>query len=183
MDKSPDAFRSIGEVSRLVGVAPHVLRYWETQFSQLSPVKRGDGRRYYRPDDVRLAAGLCQIMREEGMSIRGAKRMIAADRGVKLRGIGAGRLGESLGENLASRPAPSPEAAPARGAGQPPRPASAPGNGAQGADHPAQPMGAGRPALLVRLCASAGQLRRLETTGVTLPRDAVSLRQTIRATI
>ena len=49
MSKSPDAFRSIGEVSRLVGVAPHVLRYWESQFSQLSPVKRADGRRYYRP--------------------------------------------------------------------------------------------------------------------------------------
>ena len=79
MSKSPDAFRSIGEVSRLVGVAPHVLRYWESQFSQLSPVKRADGRRYYRPDDVRLAAGLCQVMREEGLSIRGAKRLITAE--------------------------------------------------------------------------------------------------------
>lgn len=95
MEKSPDAFRSIGEVSRLVGVAPHVLRYWETQFSQLSPVKRGDGRRYYRPDDVRLVAGLCQVMREEGLSIRGAKRLIAADRGTGLRRIGAARLGEA----------------------------------------------------------------------------------------
>lgn len=98
MSKSPDAFRSIGEVSRLVGVAPHVLRYWESQFSQLSPVKRADGRRYYRPDDVRLAAGLCQVMREEGLSIRGAKRLISADRGANLREIGAARLGEMLGE-------------------------------------------------------------------------------------
>lgn len=95
MDKSPDAFRSIGEVSRLVGVAPHVLRYWETQFSQLSPVKRGDGRRYYRPDDVRLVAGLCQVLREEGLSIRGAKRLITGDRGAGLRQIGAARLGEA----------------------------------------------------------------------------------------
>lgn len=94
MVKSPDAFRSIGEVSRLVGVAPHVLRYWEGQFTQLSPVKRADGRRYYRPDDVRLVAGLCQVMREEGMSIRGAKRLITADRGAGLREIGAARLGE-----------------------------------------------------------------------------------------
>ena len=86
MSKSPDAFRSIGEVSRLVGVAPHVLRYWESQFSQLSPVKRADGRRYYRPDDVRLAAGLCQVMREEGLSIRGAKRLITADRGASVFG-------------------------------------------------------------------------------------------------
>ena len=109
MQKSPDAFRSIGEVSRLVGVAPHVLRYWEAQFSQLSPVKRADGRRYYRPDDVRLAAGLCQVLREEGLSIRGAKRLIAADRGAGLREIGAARLGEVLGGDAdAPRPAPAP---------------------------------------------------------------------------
>ena len=108
MSKSPDAFRSIGEVSRLVGVAPHVLRYWESQFSQLSPVKRADGRRYYRPDDVRLAAGLCQVMREEGLSIRGAKRLMAADRGANLREIGAARLGEMLGE---ASPGPAPVAA------------------------------------------------------------------------
>ena len=104
MTKSPDAFRSIGEVSRLVGVAPHVLRYWESQFSQLSPVKRSDGRRYYRPDDVRLVAGLCQVMREEGMSIRGAKRLIAADRGDGLRQIGAMRLGEALGDASTDMP-------------------------------------------------------------------------------
>lgn len=109
MQKSPDAFRSIGEVSRLVGVAPHVLRYWEAQFTQLSPVKRADGRRYYRPDDVRLAAGLCQVLREEGLSIRGAKRLIAADRGAGLRDIGAARLGEVLGgDGDAPRPPPAP---------------------------------------------------------------------------
>ena len=79
MDKSPDAFRSIGEVARLVGVAPHVLRYWETQFSQISPVKRSDGRRYYRLDDVLLAAGICESLREEGLTIRGARRLIAQD--------------------------------------------------------------------------------------------------------
>lgn len=115
MDKSPDAFRSIGEVSRLVGVAPHVLRYWETQFTQLSPVKRGDGRRYYRPDDVRLVAGLCQVLREEGLSIRGAKRLITGDRGAGLRQIGATRLGEAPAvpdplpsAGLAAEPAPAP---------------------------------------------------------------------------
>lgn len=102
MNKSPDAFRSIGEVSRLVGVAPHVLRYWEGQFTQLAPVKRADGRRYYRPDDVRLVAGLCQVMREEGLSIRGAKLLIAADRGAGLRDIGDARLGD-LAANHPSR--------------------------------------------------------------------------------
>ncbi|MFT4013789.1 MAG: MerR family transcriptional regulator [Paracoccus sp. (in: a-proteobacteria)] len=116
MVKSPDAFRSIGEVSRMVGVAPHVLRYWETQFSQLSPVKRGDGRRYYRPEDVRLAAGLCQILREEGLSIRGAKRMLASDRGERLRRLGAVRLGEAV-----ARTKPAPAAAPAQIETPPPR--------------------------------------------------------------
>ena len=93
MSKSPEAFRSIGEVSRLVGVATHVLRYWEGQFPQLSPIKRADGRRYYRPDDIRLIAGLYQVLRVEGLSIRGAKRLIATDRGAGLREIGATRLG------------------------------------------------------------------------------------------
>ena len=71
--KSPQAFRSIGEVAQMIGVATHVLRYWETQFPALAPVRRPDGRRYYRPEDVQLAAGLCVVMREEGLTIRGAR--------------------------------------------------------------------------------------------------------------
>ena len=73
MQKREDAFRSIGEVASLIGVAPHVLRYWETQFPQLKPMKRPDGRRYYRPDDLRLAAGLCVLLRDDGLTIRGAQ--------------------------------------------------------------------------------------------------------------
>ncbi|AXC49786.1 MerR family transcriptional regulator [Paracoccus suum] len=96
MVKSAEAFRSIGEVARLIGVAPHVLRYWEAQFPQLSPVKRADGRRYYRPDDVRLAAGLCVVMRDEGMTARGATRLMADDKGAALRARGADRLAELL---------------------------------------------------------------------------------------
>lgn len=90
--KSPQAFRSIGEVARLVGVATHVLRYWETQFPALAPVRRPDGRRYYRPDDLLLAAGLCEVMREEGLTIRGAQRLIALDKGAALRERGRLRL-------------------------------------------------------------------------------------------
>ncbi|MDO5630386.1 MAG: MerR family transcriptional regulator [Paracoccus sp. (in: a-proteobacteria)] len=97
MEKGAEAFRSIGEVAKLIGVAPHVLRYWETQFSLLKPVKRGDGRRYYRPDDVRLAAGLCEILRDEGLTIRGARKMLARDRGAMIRARGAARLGEAIG--------------------------------------------------------------------------------------
>ncbi|MFN3526374.1 MAG: MerR family transcriptional regulator [Paracoccus sp. (in: a-proteobacteria)] len=92
MQKGDDAFRSIGEVASLIGVAPHVLRYWETQFPQLKPMKRPDGRRYYRPDDVRLAAGLCEVLRDDGLTIRGARKLIAADRGELVRARGAERL-------------------------------------------------------------------------------------------
>ncbi|MCQ0971577.1 MerR family transcriptional regulator [Paracoccus sp. TK19116] len=104
MEKGADAFRSIGEVAKLVGVAPHVLRYWETQFSQLNPMKRRDGRRYYRPDDVRLVAGLCEILREEGLTIRGARKMLSRDRGEAVRARGAARLGEALGAALQPEP-------------------------------------------------------------------------------
>lgn len=95
MQKSAEAFRSIGEVAELIGVAPHVLRYWETQFSALKPMKRPDGRRYYRPDDVRLVAGLCELLRDEGLTIRGAKKIIAKDRGESVRARGAARLADA----------------------------------------------------------------------------------------
>lgn len=101
MQKAVDAFRSIGEVSQLVGVAPHVLRYWEAQFPLFSPVKRRDGRRYYRPEDVKLAAGLCELLREDGVSIRGAKKLMAADRGAALRARGAARLPELFSDEPA----------------------------------------------------------------------------------
>lgn len=94
--KSPQAFRSIGEVARLVGVATHVLRYWETQFPALAPVRRPDGRRYYRPDDLLLAAGLCEVLREDGLTIRGARRLIEMDKGAALRERGRLRLQAAL---------------------------------------------------------------------------------------
>lgn len=98
MQKSAEAFRSIGEVAELIGVAPHVLRYWETQFSLLKPMKRPDGRRYYRPDDVRLVAGLCELLRDEGLTIRGAKMIIARDRGSSVRARGARRLADTASQ-------------------------------------------------------------------------------------
>lgn len=202
MSKSPDAFRSIGEVSRLVGVAPHVLRYWESQFPQLAPVKRADGRRYYRPDDVRLAAGLCQVMREEGLSIRGAQRLIAADRGLGLRDIGAARLGEGLGQ-IADRPAASPAvrlALPetATPTAPPPPPVAARptprGKPRQDESLPlfdkiappaAQVATAGRGGQspwLARLVTTAARLRQQELLGVPLPDRARPLRMALRDT-
>jgi DNA-binding transcriptional MerR regulator len=96
MAKSAEAFRSIGEVAKLVGVAPHVLRYWETQFSMLRPMKRGDGRRYYRPADVLLIAGLCELLRDQGLTIRGARKVLANDKGATVRALGDARLSHGV---------------------------------------------------------------------------------------
>ncbi|CQR86609.1 MerR HTH family regulatory protein [Paracoccus aminovorans] len=189
MSKSPDAFRSIGEVSRLVGVAPHVLRYWESQFPQLAPVKRADGRRYYRPDDVRLVAGLCQVMREEGLSIRGARRLIADDRGAGLREIGAARLGETLGGS-AVQPAPAVRlavpAVTAHPAGHPPAPANAKPPRRAPKPPGALPLfdgigPAAAPGWLARLVAAAAALRRRELQGGALPVETQELCATLRA--
>lgn len=92
MAKSAEAFRSIGEVAKLVGVAPHVLRYWETQFTMLRPMKRGDGRRYYRPADIALAAGICELLRDQGLTIRGARKQLSDDKGQSVRALGSARL-------------------------------------------------------------------------------------------
>lgn len=92
MKKAANAYRTIGEAAKLVGVATHVLRYWESQFPQLKPFRRPDGRRYYRPDDIRLAAGLAELLREEGLTTRGAAKLIAVDNGAALRIRGAARL-------------------------------------------------------------------------------------------
>ncbi|MEX0970644.1 MAG: MerR family transcriptional regulator [Paracoccaceae bacterium] len=76
MEKSPDAFRTISEVADDLGVPAHVLRFWETKFHQISPVKRGGGRRYYRPDDVRLLRGLQRLLHGDGLTIRGAQKLL-----------------------------------------------------------------------------------------------------------
>lgn len=120
MQKRDDAFRSIGEVAGLIGVPPHVLRYWETQFPQLKPMKRPDGRRYYRPEDVRLAAGLCELLRDDGLTIRGARKLIAQDRGEAVRARGQARLDEGAltakAEPTAAQPVAEPDAVPAKAA-------------------------------------------------------------------
>jgi len=67
-DKAPDAFRTIGELSEELGVAQHILRYWETKFPQLKPLQRAGNRRYYRPADVALARRIHRLLGEEGQS-------------------------------------------------------------------------------------------------------------------
>ena len=100
MDKSPDAFRTISEVAEDLDLPQHVLRFWETRFSQIRPLKRGGGRRYYRPDDVDLLKGIRHLLYGEGYTIKGVQRILKSE-GVRfVQGVGRGE------ESVA---APSPE--------------------------------------------------------------------------
>jgi DNA-binding transcriptional MerR regulator len=76
VDKAPDAFRTISEVADDLDVPQHVLRFWETRFPQIKPMKRGGGRRYYRPDDVDLLRGIRHLLYGEGYTIRGVQRLL-----------------------------------------------------------------------------------------------------------
>ncbi len=76
MAKSPDAFRTISEVSAWLETPPHVLRFWESKFPQVKPVKRAGGRRYYRPEDIALLGGIKALLHEQGMTIRGVQKML-----------------------------------------------------------------------------------------------------------
>ena len=80
--KSVGAFRTISEVSRYLDVPQHVLRFWESKFSQVSPLKRGGGRRYYRPEDVQLLERIRDFLYVDGFTIKGVQRLIR-ERGVK----------------------------------------------------------------------------------------------------
>ena len=76
MSKSPDAFRTISEVADWLGVQAHVLRFWESRFNQVKPVKRAGGRRYYRPNDMRLLGGIKKLLHEDGITIKGVQRIL-----------------------------------------------------------------------------------------------------------
>ncbi len=75
MEKSPDAFRTISEVADDLGLPQHVLRFWETRFAQIKPMKRTGGRRYYRPDDVELVRTIKHLLYGEGYTIKGVQRL------------------------------------------------------------------------------------------------------------
>jgi DNA-binding transcriptional MerR regulator len=74
--KSPEAFRTISEVSKDLSLPQHVLRFWETKFAQIKPIKRGGGRRYYRPEDVDLLKGIKSLLYNDGYTIRGVQKVI-----------------------------------------------------------------------------------------------------------
>jgi len=76
MSKSAHAFRTISEVAELLETPTHVLRFWESRFPQVKPVKGAGGRRYYRPDDVQLLAGIKKLLHDDGMTIRGVQKLL-----------------------------------------------------------------------------------------------------------
>ncbi len=105
--KSAAAFRTISEVSEELDVPQHVLRFWEGKFSQVRPLKRGGGRRYYRPEDIDLLRRIRDLLYSEGYTIKGVQRLLRE---------GRGKNGE--GDGAAAVAAPAAEAAPADAASE-----------------------------------------------------------------
>ncbi|MEN9895927.1 MAG: hypothetical protein RIR97_1779 [Pseudomonadota bacterium] len=92
MEKSPDAFRTISEVADDLDLPQHVLRFWETRFTQIKPMKRGGGRRYYRPDDVDLLKGIRHLLYDHGYTIKGVQRLLKTNGNKFVTAIASGDL-------------------------------------------------------------------------------------------
>ena len=107
MDKAPDAFRTISEVADDLDIPQHVLRFGETRFAQIKPMKRSGGRRYYRPDDVDLLRGIRRLLYGEGYTIRGVQRILK-EHGIKAvqgvadqsAAVSFGAVEEAIGKSL-----------------------------------------------------------------------------------
>lgn len=89
-EKSPNAFRTISEVADSLDVPAHVLRFWETKFTQIKPVKRGGGRRYYRPSDVSLIKGIRTLLYDDGLTIKGVQKILRQKGARHVMDIGSG---------------------------------------------------------------------------------------------
>jgi DNA-binding transcriptional MerR regulator len=92
MDKAAEAFRTISEVAQDLDVPQHVLRFWETRFTQIKPMKRGGGRRYYRPGDVDLLKGIRHLLYDKGYTIRGVQRILRENGNPHVIAIGRGEV-------------------------------------------------------------------------------------------
>ena len=112
MAKGPEAFRTISEAAEEVGVAPHVLRFWETRFSVIRPMKRAGGRRFYRPQDVTLLRTLRVLLHDQGRSIKDVQRLSRSEGVQGLAALAAASVSaprlESVSGDLAARPAVEP---------------------------------------------------------------------------
>jgi DNA-binding transcriptional MerR regulator len=131
MDKDPEAFRTISEVAEDMKLPQHVLRFWETRFPQIKPLKRGGGRRYYRPDDVELLRAIKDLLYGEGYTIKGVQKLLREQGAAAVAKFASRAGGQARAPVRAAPPAeatptegPAPEAADDPAA--PPRPAPAP---------------------------------------------------------
>lgn len=106
VEKAPGAFKTIGELSAELGVAQHILRYWETKFPQLKPLQRAGNRRYYRPDDVDLARKINRLLNSDGYTVRGVQKLLR-------------QRGDGDGQATSAEVAPPPAEQPARQASGP----------------------------------------------------------------
>jgi DNA-binding transcriptional MerR regulator len=91
LNKAPDAFRTISEVADDLDLPQHVLRFWESRFPQIRPMKRGGGRRYYRPEDIDLLRGIRHLLYGEGYTIRGVQRILREQGLRTVQSVGQGR--------------------------------------------------------------------------------------------
>jgi DNA-binding transcriptional MerR regulator len=91
LNKAPDAFRTISEVADDLDLPQHVLRFWESRFPQIKPMKRGGGRRYYRPEDIDLLRGIRHLLYGEGYTIRGVQRILKEQGLRTVQSVGQGR--------------------------------------------------------------------------------------------
>jgi DNA-binding transcriptional MerR regulator len=119
MEKSPDAFRTISEVADDLNLPQHVLRFWETRFTQIKPLKRGGGRRYYRPQDVELIKGIRHMLYDQGYTIKGVQKLLRDNGNQFLVAIGSGNLAaiEAIAQRKQAEQ-PSPQVLPAAHRGQ-----------------------------------------------------------------
>jgi DNA-binding transcriptional MerR regulator len=116
--KSAEAFRTISEVSDELDVPQHVLRFWETKFSQVRPMKRGGGRRYYRPDDIELLRRIRDLLYREGYTIKGVQKLLRENRTAEAAGAGAA-AGAAASGAPAGTSAATPDGAPGDAPGAP----------------------------------------------------------------
>lgn len=105
-DKSSQAFRSIGEMAREIGVKTHILRYWEEQLPMLQPMKRPGGRRLFRPEDAAMLHQIRHLVCDQGYTVKGARRMLEKSRGAndgeKAQAVGSGDRADATGASAAN---------------------------------------------------------------------------------
>jgi DNA-binding transcriptional MerR regulator len=107
MEKSPDAYRTIREVADSLDLPQHVLRFWETRFPQIRPLKRAGGRRYYRPDDIERLRIIKRLLYDEGYTIKGVQKLFKEQGVQALSAIALSPVGPSVGPAIAPEPSAS----------------------------------------------------------------------------